>query len=173
MFPSSALIKVFPLDHSYAIVADNDEWICEVSTNTGGFLGMPHSGQYIKGKAKYLPISFNFFYRNVYKKTHQKINSVLAFEDAQQFLLNYASKNNTIFSGLVIETIENSLFLVSGSYFDNVSSGRFAFYIQSRENIFCNYYCMFIKIQTNLLDDHSAASLFKEAFDLVTPLIMP
>lgn len=163
--------KVYPLDSRYGIVADDEDWACEVPAKGNESLGV-HYG-HIKGKAKYLPISFDFFLRAVQQNSLHKPNNVHAFNDAKHFLSHYAQKTSTVFSGLNIKNLEeNNCFIVNGSYFDNTSSGKFAFYIKPQESGFYHYYCMFIKIPGDLLDDQAIEHLFQETFSLVTPLII-
>ena len=95
----------------------------------------------------------------------------------KKFLSAYAKKYSTVFSGLTIKRNENDdVFIVTGSFFDNTSLGRFAFYIKTEKKVhvkFNNYsYCMFIKTTNELNDEQSYENLFQDVHGLISPLII-
>lgn len=184
-------IKVFPLDSLCGIVADDADWTCAIDTKGNESIGLANGRIYIKGNAKHLPISFNFFSHGIaswYLRQNHKpfyiFNNKSVFDDAKKFLANYANKTNTVFSGLSIKNSEEGDYaVIYGSYFDNTSIGRFAIYVKPYDFIntkpidFAGYanescYFMFIKIYGDILDDHCIKHLFQETFELITPLVI-
>lgn len=94
-------------------VADDIEWVCETSTKENAALGVNTGYKYIQGKAKYLPISFDFFNKHQYlshnfwdpHENRKALNTTATLNIAKLFLSNYAQKNCTVFSGLSTETV--------------------------------------------------------------------
>jgi len=156
--PIQAIDKIYSIKCSLAIVADDSKWTCNVSDYR----------MEIAGKHHYLPLEFKFS-TTTDPFENGKCKSL---ENALLFLDLEAKRTTTVFSNTHLKMEHETFFCFVGDYFDNISSGCFAYYFF--KNIVVNrekWYEMFVKLGNDSLDEFTKDSIFQETFGLIRSVV--
>ncbi len=163
---ASAAIQITSFGQPHGIVADNNEWTCQVLDHkiNSNLIFSQNAGalKYISGKAKNLPLIFDFFaYSHLFSQTQTGV-----LNGTTKLLSAYAMRMNTIISNVQIKGESKTHYVVTASFFDNISSGHIALYIMPN-------YVMFVQLRTELFDEVLRNTIFDKPFALITPLYNP
>lgn len=147
--------KVYTIGERVGIVADDQEWVCEViSIDDSGLVGKDYGTLFIQGKSKNHPVSFDFFYTIQHKKQGDwnKTPSHFTF-----VLQNYVNCMDTVLSNLKIKQNSHGKIVVEGDYLDNYSVGYFQQFSESKgkgdnEKVWFN---MIIKVESDCMDEET------------------
>ena len=154
-------IQITTFGHPNGVVADTNEWNCVVSGASPQLIG----GTYIKGTSKSLPMVFDFYY-HMNQQIHFGEHKENVLNSVNNVLLKYAIATSTVFKNVTIKGDNKTCYTVTGSFFDNTSSGYFSLHIMKD-------YVMFVKLRTELFDENTRNAVMSKPLELITPLYSP
>ena len=157
---SFASNRVYTMGRTMAVVADDEEWICETTKSAVPSLNIPANDLHIEGKSINHPIRFVYYVPSSY-------------HNMGGVLMGYALKTDSVLYNVEVVECSNSPLIIQvmqEDYFNNSSSGHFqAFY----RYIDGTRYIMFSLIEEELFDEDYKRLLFDSSKSLATPLYSP
>lgn len=165
---SFAANKVYTLGESIGIVADDEEWSCEVvSIEDSGLVGNDYGTLFIRGESKNNPVSFDFFYTIQHREAGDW-NKTHSGRHLFFILKNYVNCTDTFLSNWKINECTNERIVVGGDYLNDSSLGYFQLF--SEPAGICDgkraWFNMLIKVESDLMDDET----LQFYYDSVKPL---
>lgn len=160
-FPLHAIHKVYSIKGCYSIVADSNKWTCE------------YTRYYTRvvGKHRQIPLEFHFSFTNSPKNKGGKYEGISAAED---ILTAEAMRTTTVFSDISLAEERESFFLFTGNYFDNASSGYFAFYLfknPNENNEKNQWYEMLVKLGNDSINESKRNAMFQDTYQLIKSVV--
>lgn len=157
IFSSSfAVDRIYSIGCTTAIVADDKDWSCAVSSGQNHLV--KGTTTYIQGASTHFPLSFTFYEGHLG-----------GWRGIEKFLKDLAVKTNTMLSNVTLKDINGGT-VAECEFYNGVRTG----YIHILDKTFeGKHFVMVSRIDSYPLGESERENLYQSAHDLITPLYNP